>query len=259
MALITFTSDFGEEDHYVAAVKAGIMKVNPGLQIIDVSHSINPFDIAHGAFVIKSVYQDFPGGTVHLVAVNTVYDTDPRYIVIQWGEHYFIGPDNGILSLIQNKEPSCMVEISHPGGGTTTFPARDIMGINAARLAEGVDIHDLGNPVTDYLRLLGRQLKATKKLIAGNVIRVDHYGNLITNIELEIFRVLHQKRPFIIKFGKEVSPKIHTYYTAVEPGECFIIFNSLGLMEIGINKGNASELLGLGYDSPVMIQFEEQP
>lgn len=258
MALITFTSDFGEEDHYVAGVKAGIMKVNPGLRVIDVSHAIHPFDIAHGAFVMKSVYRDFPEGTVHLVAVNTVYDTEPRYIALEWEGHYFIGPDNGILSLINDQEPAQLVEIDLQGLKTTIFPARDILGTAAARLAEGMDINDLGKPAGDYLRLLGRQLKATKKLIAGNVVRVDHYGNLITNIEQEIFRVLHRDRPFIVKFGKEVSPRIHTYYNSVEPGECFIIFNSLGLIEIGINMGNASELLGLGYDSPVMIQFSDQ-
>jgi S-adenosylmethionine hydrolase len=259
MALITFTSDFGEEDHYVAAVKAEILKINPGLQVIDVSHQINPFDIAHGAFVLKSVYQDFPPGTVHLVAVNTVYDPDLRYIIIQLEDQYFIGPDNGILSLISVKDPVLIIEIDRTKIEPTSFPARDILGSTAALMAGGTDIQDLGQTTDDYVRLLGRQLKATKKLIAGNVIRVDHYGNLITNIEQEIFRILHQGKPFIIKFGKETSPKIHAYYTSVEPGECFILFNSLGLLEIGINKGNASELLGLGYDSPVLIQFEENP
>jgi S-adenosylmethionine hydrolase len=258
MALITFTSDFGEEDHYVAGVKAGILKENPELQIVDVSHSIHPFDIAHGAFVLKSVYRDFPEGTVHLVAVNTVYDTAPRYIALQWEGHYFIGPDNGILSLVNDQEPAELVVIDWEGLKTATFSSRDILGVAAARLAGRKDLNALGEPTREYTRLLGRQLKATKKLIAGNVVRVDHYGNLITNIEREIFSILHKERTFIIKFGKEVSPRIHAYYNSVEPGECFIIFNSLGLLEIGINKGNAAELLGLGYDSPVMIQFEDQ-
>lgn len=259
MALITFTSDFGEEDHYVAAVKASILKINPELKIIDISHQINPFDIAHGAYVIRSVYQDFPTGTVHLVAVNTVYQPDLRYIIIQLMDHYFIGPDNGVLSLISEKEPSLIVEVDTLKLEGTSFPSRDILGRTAANLAGGTDIKALGKSIKEFVRLLGRQLKATKKLIAGNVIRVDHYGNLITNIEQQIFRMLHQGRPFVVKFGKEVSPRIYTYYTAVEPGECFIIFNSQGLLEIGINKGNASELLGLGYDSPVMIHFEDNP
>jgi S-adenosylmethionine hydrolase len=258
MGLITFMSDFGEEDHYVAAVKAGILKINPALQIVDISHSIHPFDIAHGAFVMRSVYRDFPAGTIHLVAVNTSYQQDLRYIIIRLEDQLFVGPDNGILSLISDKEPSDVAEIMYEKGEKEVFPGRDILGKTVALLANGKDIKEIGKHTREYVRLLGRQLKATKKLISGNVIRVDHYGNLITNIEQDIFKVLHKERPFVVKFGKEASDRIHSYYTSVEPGECFVIFNSLGLMEIGINKGNASELLGLGYDSPVIIQFEEK-
>ena len=257
MALITFMSDFGEEDHYVAAVKARMLKINPSLQIIDISHHINPFDIAHGAFVLKSIFNDFPEGTVHLVAVNCVSKADERYIILELKDHYFVGPDNGILSLICEEEPSLIAEIMHNDLKTTVSPARDILSRAAAMLASGSDINEIGNICDDYFRLLGRQLKATKKQIAGNVVQVDHFGNLITNIEQDIFVMLHKERPFHIKFGKEVLRKIHRTYASVEPGECFVVFNSLGLLEIGINKGNASELLGLGYDSPVFINFEQ--
>ncbi|MBS0000365.1 MAG: SAM-dependent chlorinase/fluorinase [Cyclobacteriaceae bacterium] len=259
MGLITFTSDFGEEDHYVAAVKATMLTIYPGLHIVDVSHQINPFDIAHGAFVLRSVYRDFPAGTIHLVAVDTSYDPGQRYIIIKLEDHYLIGPDNGILSLISDKEPTSVFVIDVKADHAGSFPGRDVLGRAAAMLAKGADLNEIGQPTVEYKRLLGRQLRATKKQIAGNVIRVDHYGNLITNIGQEIFRVLHQGRPFLVKFGKETSGRIHGFYTSVEPGECFIIFNSLGLMEIGINKGNASELLGLGYDSSVLINFEENP
>jgi len=148
-------------------------------------------------------------------------------------------------------------EIMHNDLKTTVSPARDILSRAAAMLASGSDINEIGNICDDYFRLLGRQLKATKKQIAGNVVQVDHFGNLITNIEQDIFVMLHKERPFHIKFGKEVLRKIHRTYASVEPGECFVVFNSLGLLEIGINKGNASELLGLGYDSPVFINFEQ--
>jgi S-adenosylmethionine hydrolase len=257
MGLITFTSDFGEEDHYVAAVKATMLKVFPGIQIVDVSHQINPFDIAHGAFVIRSVFRDFPPGTIHLIAVDTSYAPDQRFIIIKLEDHFFLGPDNGILSLISDREPSDVYVIDVQPEQAGSAPGRDVLGLAAAMLAKGTVMEELGHPCTEYTQLLGRQLKATKKQIAGNVIRVDHYGNLITNIEREIFRMLHQGRPFQVKFGKETSARIHGFYTAVEPGECFVIFNSLGLMEIGINKGNAAELLGLGYDSPVLINFGE--
>lgn len=257
MGLITFTSDFGEEDHYVSAVKATMLKVFPGVQIVDVSHRINPFDIAHGAFVIRSVFRDFPPGTIHLIAVDTSYAPDQRFIIIRLEDHFFLGPDNGILSLVSEREPAEVYLIDVLPDQAGSAPGRDVLGQAAAMLAGGCGIEELGHPCDEYTRLLGRQLKATKRQIAGNVIRVDHYGNLITNIDREIFRMLHQGRPFQVKFGKEISTRIHGFYTSVEPGECFVIFNSLGLLEVGINKGNASELLGLGYDSPVLINFGE--
>jgi S-adenosyl-L-methionine hydrolase (adenosine-forming) len=258
MGLITFTSDFGEEDHYVSAVKATMLKAFPGVQIVDVSHRINPFDIAHGAFVIRSVYSDFPPGTIHLIAVDTSYAPDQRFIILKLDDHFFLGPDNGILSLISESDPSAAIMIDVQPEQAGSAPGRDVLGWAAAMLAKGARLEELGYPCNEYTRLLGRQLKATKRQIAGNVIRVDHYGNLITNINREIFRTLHKGRPFLVKFGRETSARIHGFYTSVEPGECFVIFNSLGLMEIGINKGNAAELLGLGYDSPVQINFEEK-
>ena len=107
------------------------------------------------------------------------------------------------------------------------------------------------------MRKIDRKFRATKKQISGNVIRVDHYGNLITNIEEEVFKILHKDRSFYIQFGRERVEKISLPYDEVDDGECFVIFNDLGLLEIGINKGNASKLLGLKYDSPINILFDD--
>jgi len=257
MALITFMSDFGENDHYVSAVKAKILSINPEIHIVDISHNINPFDISHGSFVLKSVFREFPAGTIHLVSVNTIDSETDNYIVAMIEGHYFIGADNGLFSLISEQDPEILVKLRNPDIGSTVFPSRDIMARSAAMLAGGTLISDLGQATTEYKKLLGRQLKATKKQIAGNIIRVDHFGNLITNIDQEIFSILQKEREFIVKFGREGIRSIHTSYASVDPGECFVVFNSLGLLEIGINKGNASELMGLGFDSPVIINFLE--
>lgn len=257
MALITFMSDFGENDHYVSAVKAKILSINPEIQIVDISHNITPFDISHGSFVLKSVFREFPVGTIHLVSVNTLDHEADNYIVVLIEGHYFIGADNGLFSLIAEKDPETIIKLSSPDLEYTMFPSRDIMARTAAMLAGGSAIGDLGQVTTDFKKLLGRQLKATKKQIAGNILRVDHFGNLITNIDQEIFNILKKERGFIVKFGREEINTIHTSYASVDPGECFVVFNSNGLLEIGINKGNASELMGLGFDSPVAINFKE--
>ena len=119
-------------------------------------------------------------------------------------------------------------------------------------------MEDLGVVTPDFKRMLGRQLKATKKQISGNVIRIDHFGNAITNIDQEIFNILQKERGFEVKFGRETIRAIHAGYASVDPGECFVVFNSNGFLEIGINKGSASELMGLGFDTPVMINFNEE-
>ncbi len=256
MALITFMSDFGITDHYVASVKARILSVNPGLQIIDVSHVIEAHNIAHGAYVLRSVFREFAKGTVHLAAVDSL-SKGYRFIAIKIEDHFFVGPDNGLFSLISDKEPSVVAEIKVQGEKKSTFPARDILAKSAALLASGKALDDIGVFTSDFQRLLDRQVRATKKQITGTVIRVDHYGNLITNIKEEEFNHLcHQKR-YTVSFARESLNAINTSYEGLEDGDCFIIFNNFGLLEIGIYRGNASELLGLGYDSPVNIYIKQ--
>jgi S-adenosylmethionine hydrolase len=257
MAVITFMSDFGGKDHYVAAVKARLLSINPELKIIDISHDIEPYDIIHGSFVLKSVFREFPVGTIHLAAVNTLDSVEGDPIIALIDGHYFVGADNGMFSLISEHLPETIIRLNNPDLETTVFPARDVMARSAAMLAGGATLNDLGQATTEFKQLLGRQLKATKKQISGNVISVDRFGNAVTNIDQEIFNILQKDRKFMIRFGREEIHIIHPTYASVEPGDCVAIFNSNDLLEIGINKGNASELLGLSFDAPVVIHFEE--
>jgi len=257
MAIITFMSDFGMSDHYVSAVKAKILSTNPSLRIIDISHEIEPFNIAHAAYVLKHVYRDFPKGTIHIVAVNSHGEKNKRYLCFKIDDHFFLGPDNGIFSLVCQSEPSMIAELFNSENDITSFPAKDILAKNAALIASGSSMNDIGAFTKDYLQKIDRKFRATKKQISGNVIKVDYYGNLIANIEEEVFNVLRKDRKFLIQFGREKMDKVNISYNDVDDGDCFAIFNSLGLLEIGINKGNASRLLGLKYDSAVSIIFED--
>ena len=257
MAIITFMSDFGMSDHYVSAVKAKILSINPGLKIIDISHDIEPFNIAHAAYVLKSVFRDFPKGTVHLAAVNSHGEKKNRYLTAKIEDHFFVVPDIGLLSLICEDEPGMIAELFSIDGIPESFPAKNILAKAAAMLASGSGMNDVGTYTKDYLRRIDRKFRATKKQISGNVIRVDHYGNLITNIEEEVFNILLKNRSFLVLFGREKADKINSTYNDVDDGDCFVIFNDLGVLEIGINKGNASKLLGLKYDSTVSIVFDD--
>ncbi|MEM9859633.1 MAG: SAM-dependent chlorinase/fluorinase [Bacteroidota bacterium] len=257
MAVITLLSDFGEKDHYSAAVKAKILAVNPNITIVDISHNIRPCDIAHGAFVLKAVYQDFPEGTVHIIAVDTVGKPHDSYYAAELNNHYFIGTDNGFIGLVSDKTPRFQVDINSIKPVDTTFPTKDIFAPAAAKLASNTAIQDLGKPLTELKRMLNRHLKANKSLISGHIIRVDNYGNLISNIDQSTFNILSKQKTYNITFGRENARRINTSINQVDAGDIFVIFNELGYLEIGINQGKASDLLGLNYDSPVMIKFDE--
>ena len=255
MALITFMSDFGTVDHYVAAVKAAIVSESPTQPIADITHSIRPFDISHAANVLRNVYKDFPQKTVHIVAVDSMKEKS-KALAVELDGHLFVGFDSGIFSLISDKKPDQIAVLEN---GQSTFPAKDVLAKTALQLANGKSLKDVGTVVGEMTELYGRQLKVTKREIAGNVISVDHFGNLITNInKTEFEKILEINGAgvrYLIRFGREQFQSTHSYFSDVESGDCFVLFNSSGQLQIGINKGNASELLGLSEDAPVIIEF----
>ena len=257
MALITFTSDFGDSDYYVPAVKAKMLSINPQLNIVDITHQVTNYDIAHAAFVLRSVYKEFPKGTVHLVAMNSASAMSDGFIGIKLEEHIFIGPNNGVLSLLTDYEPGIIVQFADIHLQQSTFPAKDILAPIAAKVASGAAIHDFGGPLKQIKKMIPRQFKATKQQIIGHVVRIDVYGNLITNIPKDVFDTLNPGK-FTVQFGREEIQKINKTYDNVEPGDCFAFFNSLGLLEIGINHGHGADLLGLRLDSPIFINFEQE-
>ncbi|MFY0605962.1 MAG: SAM-dependent chlorinase/fluorinase [Cyclobacteriaceae bacterium] len=258
MALVTLLSDFGTEDHYVAAVKAAILAKDQSLNILDISHHIRPSDIGHAAYVLGSVFRDFPERTVHLCAIGSNTKESNKLIGVELEGHFFVGFDCGLFSLLSKKQPTSLYELNQIGQEKSTFKSKDVLAGAAAQLAQGVPLSDLGVAIDQIQSLIGRQLKATKKEIVGTVIRVDYYGNLITNIlksEFDTIRTINGGTPFMVSFGREKVTEIHQDFYDVDSGECAVFFNSNGRLQIGINKGNASELLGLPLDAHVIIHF----
>lgn len=228
----------------------------PDTKIVDISHQIRHFDIGHAAFVLRAVFRDFPSGTVHVVGVDAAGNKGDAFILIKLEGHFFIGADNGLFSLISDQLPEQIWALNAGSSPSNTFPEKEIFAGIAAKLAAGADPNTLGTARTEFRRLTDRQVKATKKQITGNVIRVDHFGNLVTNIPKQAFDILSKDKNFTVQFGGEKFRRLHASYNQAEQGECFLVFNSLDFLEIGIFKGNASELLGLEYDSVVNIIFE---
>lgn len=256
MAIVTFTSDFGFRDHYVAAVKARILHLNQNLKVIDITHEIERFNIAHAAYVLRSVFRDFPMGTVHLVCVNEPMGEEDRLVAVKLEEHYFVGVDNGIFSLLSDKQPTAIVTLNKDQQFSYAFPEKGSMAAAATSLASGIPIYNLGMQTSELRVMLNRQLRVTSNRINGHVIHIDGYGNLITNISREVFMQAHEGRPFELIFSREVITQLSNSYHAVDGGEAVALFNSNGYLEIAISRGNAAQLLGMDFDSPVSIVFE---
>jgi S-adenosylmethionine hydrolase len=257
MAIITFMSDFGWRDPYVASIKAKILSVNHTMQIVDITHEIEHFNIPHAAYVMRNIFRDFPKGTVHLVCVNTPISGREKMVALKLEEHYFVGIDNGFFSLLSDKQPTVMVELRKDDKYSPLFPERSTLAMNAVALASGSSIYNMGVELKGLGTMMLPQVKVTKNQIWGRVVHVDHYGNLITNITQEMFDKVHDGRPYSVMFSREQVEKICKTYNSVESGECLAVWNSSGNLEIAICHGNASELLGLQYDSQVQIKFAE--
>lgn len=253
MGLITFLSDFGYTDHYVAAVKAKILSKDPAILIVDISHGVEPFNLPHGVQVLSAAFPDFPEGTVHLVAVDSHGSRDNRYLAIRYKKHFFLASDNGILSLLTDSSPEMMVEI--PMDKITANPTCDLLAPAALALARSGQLENIGPQTNQMRELINRQLKLGDHSITGHVIHVDHYGNLLTNITRDSIDAISHGRPCTIHFARETVARISTLYSQADDGDCVCLYNSQGQLCIGINKGNASELLGLYFDSQVNVRF----
>ncbi len=258
MPLITFLSDFGWQDHYVASVKAKILTENTDVQIIDISHNIKKFDIIHGAQVLKSVYRDFPKGTIHLVAVNMRSKANESMIAFELNDQIIIGSNNGMLGLLDEKTPKEIIKIKEDDR-TSNFPAKDVLALAAVKLIKEKSLLKLGEILDEqeFVRYLPQRVKATREIIQGHVVHIDTYGNLITNINKKDFDILSKEKSVQVKFRNYVLSKVQNYYHETTGGEAFALFNDQDVLEIGIKDGNAAELLGLEYSSMVSIHFND--
>ncbi len=254
MSIITIISDFGYSDHYVAALKASIFKLNSNLNIVDISHDIKKFNISHAAHVLKNVYNDFPQGTIHVICVKAS-EKKERILVVKMNEHYFITYDTGIFTLINLKENYTAVSVDY--SILSSFPEKTVMGPIAAKLAANNDISTIGKPIMDLKRKYFVNPNITNNKIVGHILRIDHYGNLLTNISYDDFNKLEKENSGVyeIIIGIEKLLKIHKAYFNVDGGEVFALFNENKFLEIGMNLGNASKLLGMKEDDPITINF----
>ncbi len=264
-SIITLTTDFGLNDHFVGAMKGVMLETAPDAQIIDISHAVQPFDILDGALTLSQAYSYFPSGTVHVVIVDPGVGTARRPIILTGDRHLFVAPDNGVLSMVYDREERLSVrhitaEHYFLQPRSSTFHARDIFAPVAAYLAKGVDPDRFGEEVTDYVRFgAPRPKPVDERTLRGIVLKVDRFGNLITNITPTDIPKLFQASPppFKIAVGtKGQVNRVCANYAEGGPGEAFGILGSMGFLEIATNRGSAFQMLGAGKGSEVSIVME---
>ncbi len=265
MAVITLLSDLGKQDHYLASVKGAICDGAPQAQIVDISHEVRPFDIYEAAFILKNCYSHFPEGTIHIVSVNDVLTETHDHVVVKYDGHYFIGSDNGIFSIIIEKKDFEVYSLKIPlEFDSETFPLRTKFVTAACHLARGGTAPVIGKQKESLLHAeLYKPLLETN-VIRGQVIYVDGYENVITNVSVQTFKDIGKGRPFNINLvrSQEVIKKITMSYADVAPGRALAIFGGSGFLEIAISKGaprmggGAHSLLGLRINDTVRIEFE---
>jgi S-adenosyl-L-methionine hydrolase (adenosine-forming) len=263
--IITFTTDFGVSDHYVGTMKGVILSINPTAQIVDITNSVQSYDVLDGALAISQAYRYFTPNTIHMVIVDPGVGTSRRPLLVRTEKHFFLAPDNGVLSFVFEQEQE-RLQVRHITAEhyflqpiSQTFHGRDVFAAVAGHLSKGVDSASFGEEITDFVRFAAPKPKQmAPNTIKGVVLKVDKFGNLITNIRPEDLPQLFKEEPpaFRVIIGKSEVTRMKTAYAQGAPGETFAILGSMGFLEIATNRGNAARLVGADKGSDVGVVLE---
>ena len=259
MAIITLTTDLGQNDHYLGAVKGSIYSLHPDAKIVDITHNVESYNISKAAFVLKNCFYRFPKGSVHILAINPSLQESSEYLAVHYKEHYFIATDNGSLSLIFEQRPEKIIQLDlKRENNHESFPLGDIFVKAACHIAKGGTLEFLGKPLEGMREMIAPTPFTQLNQIRGTVAYIDKYGNAITNITEGFFNSFGKGRRFTIELsGMYQINKISKYYSEAPEGENLALFSSSGLLEIAIKEGSAAELMGLRYGNMIIVEFHD--
>ena len=258
--IITLTTDFGTSDHLVGSMKGVILNINPAARIVDVNHSVVPYDILDGALSIANAYRYFPPRSIHVVIVDPGVGTERRPIVVTGEKQFFVAPDNGVLSMIYERESCTARHITAEhyflNPISPTFHGRDIFAPTAAWLSKTFQTEAFGEIVTDFVRFTMPKAKSTGQSVKGVILRVDVFGNLMTNLTAEdipagalgggSIKLSVNGKP-VVKFGQT--------FASGNAGEPIAMLGSAGYVEIAVNRGSAARMLGVNRGAEVTLDL----
>ncbi len=275
MAIITLTTDFGEKDHFAGAVKGAIYSEFPELKIVDISHSISPFNIMEAAYVIQNAYSSFPKGTIHIIGIDSELSPENKHIAVKLDDHFFICANNGIMSMLCSEiAPERIVEINIHDKIESNFPVLDVFVKVACHIARGGTLDVIGKVITEIkpIRNIKPYVNDDKTQIMGTIIYIDNYGNVVSNIRRSFFENVQKGRRFEVRARSFKSQIINEKYSDFinftvpeekrhDVGTGLAVFNSSGYLEIAVYKsnpqttGSASSLMGLKINDTVTVNF----
>lgn len=256
--IITLTTDFGTKDGYVGAVKGVIKRINPEAEVADVTHEIEHFDILGAAFTLNSFYRYFPRGSIHLAVVDPGVGGQRQPLLIRSEDFCFVGPDNGIFSFIfDNEKITDMIVLSNPdyflAEPSDTFHARDLFAPVAAYVSLGVEVNQFGPAAKECFKLVTPEPIVSKRKLRGEIIHIDGFGNLVTNIAADS---LGSRKITAITVGRRRLSRIARSYSQIKEGEVGALIGSSGLLEIAVNQGSAQKVLRSRIGSAVTVTFK---
>lgn len=257
--IITLTTDYGTDDHLVGVLKGVILKINPDAQIIDITHAVTPYDLLDGALQIASAYSYFPPRTIHVVIVDPGVGTERRPILVSGQNQYFVAPDNGVLSGVFDKEQNFAVrhltsEHYFNLPVSKTFHGRDVFAPVAAWLSKNWQPASMGEVIEDFKRFAMPKPKEANGSWKGVVLKVDSFGNLITNFRGEDLSAESvEKGEIKLQVGNHNVTRMVQMFAGGNPGEPVAYMGSSGYLEVAVNRGNAAKALGIGRGTPVVL------
>jgi len=252
--ILTLTTDFGASDHYVGTMKGVILGICPQAQIVDICHDVTPFEIAEGAYSIAQSYRYFPQKTVHVVVVDPGVGTKRRPILVEAAGQYFIGPDNGVLSMVYAQEKHRVRLISNDRyfhkPVSATFHGRDIFAPVAAHLAAGAAPSRIGELIQDYVEPeFAKPQRSGEGAWAGRILSIDRFGNIVTNFHRSDF----PHAALALTIGRHKIATLADTYAEAPPGKPFLIVGSSGYIEVSMNQGSAAQKLGCSVGAHALL------
>jgi S-adenosyl-L-methionine hydrolase (adenosine-forming) len=258
--IITLTTDFGTSDHLVGAMKGVILNINPAARIVDLNHGVVPYDVLDGALSLANAYKYFPSRTIHVIIVDPGVGTDRRPILVSGEKQFFVAPDNGVLSMIYDREPCTVRHITAEhyflNPVSPTFHGRDVFAPTAAWLSKTLQTEAFGEVVTDFVRFTLPKAKPEGNGVKGLVLRVDTFGNLMTNLTAEDIPIgALDGGPIKLAVNGKPVVKFAQTFASGNPGEAIAVLGSAGYVEIIVNRGSAARALGANRGAEVVLDL----